>query len=86
MANDFLLVTPGGWIELENAPAQFASVSVDPATVQDLTMGRDWNNLSTPLQELGLLDSASNELIIDARFINTEAGVNEYRFWYIRNT
>ena len=84
MANDFLLVTPSGWIELENAATQFASMGVDPGTVQDLTVGRDWIGLSTPLEELGLLNP--NELIIDARFINTEREVDGYRFWYIRNT
>ena len=84
MANDFLLVTPSGWIELENAATQFASVAADPTTVQDLTVNQDWNALSIPLEELGLLNP--NELIIDARFINTEREVDGYRFWYIRNT
>ena len=83
MASEFLLITPSGWIELENAHAQFSAGGMaDPNAVQDLTLGRDWNALSGPLEEIGLL--GPNELIIDARFINTETGENDYRFWYIR--
>ena len=82
MADNFLLITPGGWIELENAPAQFSSQGVDIDTLTNQVHGLEWFNISGTLEELGFL--GNNEVILNARIINTEEGIANYRFWYIR--
>jgi len=80
--DDFLLIVPEGWIELENASAQFGSQAVDVTTLTNLVQGQEWIPISTALEELGFL--GANEIIVNARLINTAEDENDYRFWYIR--
>jgi len=80
--DDFLLIVSEVWIELENAPAQFESQGVDLITLTDQVQNQDWFPLSGVLEELGFL--GNNEVILNARLINTAEGEHNYRFWYIR--
>ena len=82
MASDFLLIAGTEWTELQDAPAKFVSQSVDLGTLTNFVQGQDWGPLSGVLEELGLL--GSNEVILNARMVNTAEGENNYRFWYIR--
>jgi hypothetical protein len=79
--NNFLLVTPDGWTELENAPEILFSQG-GLATVSDLINNTDWPALSQLLENAGVI--AENTQITEARVINTQIGETAYRFWYIQ--
>ena len=80
--DDFLLVVSEVWTELENAPAQFESQGVDLSTISNYIQGQECFPLSGILEEFGIL--GNNEIILNARLVNTTEGEHNYRFWYIR--
>lgn len=82
MADDFLLVAGTDWLELEDAPAKFASLNVDMPTLQTHIVNLEWNYISDYLSDLGLFPNG--ELIDSARLISTDAGESDFRFWYLK--
>ena len=79
--DDFLLIASEAWTELANAPAQLV-IHIDFGSLTNLVQSKDWVPLSGILEELGIL--GNNEVILNARLVNTAEGENDYRFWYIR--
>lgn len=77
MNNDeFLLITPEGWIEIEDA-VSFVS-QIGESLVYEMISAGEFENLSQHMESQGLI--LENQVIQNARMINTPDG---YRFWYV---
>lgn len=74
--SEFLLITPDGWTEVQNAPEWLNRVGSD--SVLDLVTNKDYNNLSQLIEAEGWI--GENAIITDARMINTG---DAWRFWFI---
>lgn len=77
--DDFLLVVPNEWIELENAAACI-TMHMQMTQLQELIANQEWIPVSQLLEDCNVIQP--NTLISDARIVKAGAGEDSWKVWY----